>query len=243
MNKGTFWKIIDTANASVADRQDLGAVLNATEKELMKLPAAEIASWHQLKHFYFVLADRPELWAACAAINASGEDYEFADFRSWLIAQGHEVYLRTLHDPDSLADLDIPAGSANFESFYYTGHELYAMKKELESKEPEAIFLACIKWTAENITEIYDFYNMYNMDQRAKIDTLAYEHLDDLTNEHDIYQDAHIRELSEEVLADILSEIHLGPKMEQLGLDDLPYIVPRLYQKYEAEQEFEQGDE
>ena len=45
------------------------------------------------------------------------------DFRAWLIAQGREVYLAALADPDSLADVE-PYGGCQFESFSYVASKV-----------------------------------------------------------------------------------------------------------------------
>ena len=51
-------------------------------------------------------------------------DNGFIDFRDWLIAQGLEVYMAALKDPDSLAD--IPAyGGYCFEFLSYAGDSVY----------------------------------------------------------------------------------------------------------------------
>ena len=51
-------------------------------------------------------------------------DDGFIDFRAWLIAQGREVYLAALKDPDSLADVE-PYGNCCFESLSYVGDATY----------------------------------------------------------------------------------------------------------------------
>ncbi|WP_300914334.1 DUF4240 domain-containing protein, partial [uncultured Acetatifactor sp.] len=48
-------------------------------------------------------------------------DYnDFSYFRGWLIAQGREVYLAALADPDSLTDVET-YGGCQFEDLYYIG--------------------------------------------------------------------------------------------------------------------------
>ena len=54
---------------------------------------------------YSGLAYQYGLWTAASVIERGGcTDDGFIDFRGWLIAQGREVYMATLKDPDSLAD-------------------------------------------------------------------------------------------------------------------------------------------
>jgi len=51
-------------------------------------------------------------------------DDGFIDFRAWLIAQGRDVYLSALADPDSLAGV-IPYGDCCFETLSYVGDYAY----------------------------------------------------------------------------------------------------------------------
>lgn len=51
-------------------------------------------------------------------------DDGFIDFRAWLIAQGRDVYLSALADPDSLAEVT-PYGDCCFETLSYVGDYAY----------------------------------------------------------------------------------------------------------------------
>ena len=54
---------------------------------------------------YASLAYQYGLWTAASVMERGGcTDDGFIDFRGWLIAQGREVYMAALKDPDSLAD-------------------------------------------------------------------------------------------------------------------------------------------
>lgn len=110
--------LIDEVNSEI-DRTDEKTILNATERKLMKFSASDIVDWHNIKSLYMDLAYRNNLWAACAATHSHCSDDGFIDFRSWLISQGKEVYMSALHDPDTLAGVDIPEGKANFERYGY----------------------------------------------------------------------------------------------------------------------------
>ena len=127
MNKDAFWNLIDEVNAKV-DRNDQEAVLLATKEKLMELPPSEIAQWDQIKETYRYLANRNQLWAACAATLSHSSTDGFIDFRYWLISQGKEIYLNAIHNPDSLANYDIPKGSANFERYGWIANEAYEIK-------------------------------------------------------------------------------------------------------------------
>ena len=56
-------------------------------------------------HAYSSLADQYGLWTAASVMERGGcTDDGFMDFRTWLVAQGKEVYMAALKDPDSLVD-------------------------------------------------------------------------------------------------------------------------------------------
>lgn len=71
------------------------------------------------------------MWDAAEIIKEYGcSDDGFIDFRAWLIAQGKEVYLAALADPDSLAEVE-PYGDCSFELMSYVGEYAY---KQLTGK-------------------------------------------------------------------------------------------------------------
>ena len=55
-------------------------------------------------------------------------DDGFSDFRMWLIAQGKEVYLNALKDPDALSGVT-PYGYCSFESLGYISSQVYSAMK------------------------------------------------------------------------------------------------------------------
>ena len=55
-------------------------------------------------------------------------DDSFSDFRMWLIAQGKDVYLNALKDPDSLSGVT-PYGYCSFESLGYISSQVYSAMK------------------------------------------------------------------------------------------------------------------
>lgn len=116
MEKDGFWQVIDGVNAKLG-RGDQAAVLRATETALMAFHPQDILDWHNIKDVYMKQANRLDLWAACTATHSHDTDDGFTDFRAWLISQGKDVYMAALADPDSLAGLDVPACSCNFESY------------------------------------------------------------------------------------------------------------------------------
>lgn len=96
------------------------------------------------------LAYRNDLWAACAATRSHYTDDGFIDFLFWLVSRGKEVYMNALNDPDTLADIDIPEGAADFEKYGYVACYAYAKKVALEKEGPNSILLDYTSWIAEN---------------------------------------------------------------------------------------------
>lgn len=93
--------------------------------ELVERGPRAAQGFHDIMHAYSDLADRYGLWDAASIIKEYGcGDDGFLDFRGWLIAQGKDVYLAALKDPDSLAELD-PYGDCCFECLAYVGDLAY----------------------------------------------------------------------------------------------------------------------
>lgn len=68
-------------------------------------------------------------------------DDGFIDFRAWLIAQGKEVYMNALRDPDTLADIE-PYGDCCFECLSYVGDYAYEQltgRSAYDEMEPDRI--------------------------------------------------------------------------------------------------------
>lgn len=122
-DKDTFWEMI--AQAKVQYGQDMDAAEIWLTNELVKRGPVAAQSFHDIMHAYTDLANRYGLWDAASIIKEYGcGDDGFLDFRSWLIAQGKEVYLAALKDPDSLADVE-PYGDCRFERLAYVGDYAY----------------------------------------------------------------------------------------------------------------------
>lgn len=214
MDKETFWSVIGEVNRCV-EGNDQEAVLEATRKKLMEFSAADIARWHEIRGAYMELAYRNDLWAACAATGTHCSDDGFIDFRSWLISQGRDVYMKVLQDPDSLAEVDIPAEGADFEVYGYVAINTYAQKKEIETKGLASILKDYLAWIGrEGLTS-----------EEAYLRTLEYK--------NDIYQEIDAHPLGAEEKEEILSEVDLRPDISSCwNREMLPEIVPRLCWKY-----------
>lgn len=119
MNKDIFWGLIQEAKERFG--QDMDAAEVWLTDELVKRGPEAAQGFHDIIHAYSDLAYQYGLWDAASIINECGcSDDGFLDFRSWLIAQGREVYLAALKDPDSLAEV-VPYGECRFECLAYVG--------------------------------------------------------------------------------------------------------------------------
>ncbi len=126
MNKDVFWDMIHKARA------ECGGDLQRMEDNLIKtvsfMSPLDIRLYKDINDEYIRLADKSGVYAAGSAINGRYcSDDGFLDFRGWLISQGKEVYMKTLKNPDSLADVDaVPLdGYYQWETFTYIASEAY----------------------------------------------------------------------------------------------------------------------
>ena len=119
MDPDAFWDLI--AGAKRECGQDMDASLQWLTERLTTLGPQQAQDFHDILHGYKHLAYKYGLWTAATMMCGDGcSDDGFMDFRAWLIAQGKEVYLAALADPDSLADVEA-YGGCQFEEFTYVG--------------------------------------------------------------------------------------------------------------------------
>ena len=122
MDPDAFWDLI--AGAKRECGQDMDASLQWLTERLTALGPQQAQDFHDILHGYKHLAYKYGLWTAATMMCGDGcSDDGFMDFRAWLIAQGKEVYLAALADPDSLADVE-PYGGCQFESFSYVASKV-----------------------------------------------------------------------------------------------------------------------
>ncbi len=120
MTKDDFWALI--AQAKERCGQDLDASAEWLEAQLLGMGPQEVRSFGNILHGYLTLANKFGLWTAANIMLDGCTDDGFIDFRSWLIAQGKDVYLAALRDPDTLAEVPLYGGGC-FESLAYIGGE------------------------------------------------------------------------------------------------------------------------
>lgn len=102
----------------------MDAYLQWLTKCLSEMNPQCVQDFHNIMHGYQDLAYQYGLWTAASLMCDGGcSDDGFIDFRAWLIAQGREVYLAALADPDSMALVDRYEG-CQFEELSYVGHRV-----------------------------------------------------------------------------------------------------------------------
>ncbi len=117
-NKDTFWALV--AEAKEECGTDMDGEVQWLKDRLVTLGPQQAQDFHNIMCGYMELANQYGLWSAASILCDGCSDDGFTDFRAWLIAQGKEVYLSALQDPDSLAEVS-PYGGCQFECFAYVG--------------------------------------------------------------------------------------------------------------------------
>jgi hypothetical protein len=133
MNQQQFWDII----------QDSLRAGNAEDQLEFLSDKLESFSKEELLDFDYIFRQLHEdcyswdIWAAAYTIQGGCSDDGFIDFRSWLVAQGKDVFEKALKNSDSLAELDREKleESEEAEDFYYLAADAY---EELTGKEIES---------------------------------------------------------------------------------------------------------
>lgn len=99
INKDTFWTLIGQA------KEHRGGPNEWLMEQLVGMGAEQAKTFDAMARVYMDLAYQYGLWTAASVMEQGGcTDDGFLDFRTWLVAQGRDVYMAALKDPDSLAD-------------------------------------------------------------------------------------------------------------------------------------------
>ena len=99
INKDTFWEQIAQAKKQPHDPSDW------LMAQLVSMGPEQARKFDTIARVYVDLAYQYGLWTAASVMVKFGcTDDGFIDFREWLVAQGKEVYMAALKDPDTLAD-------------------------------------------------------------------------------------------------------------------------------------------
>jgi len=127
INKDTFWALM--AEAKAVCGPDLYAEDDWLKEQLQAMWPGEALRFHHIAQRYLQLSNKYGLWSAARLMSdcCIDTDSSFTNFQSWLIAQGKDIYLAALKDPDSLAVVE-PYGGCSFDSLYFVGGYVYEGK-------------------------------------------------------------------------------------------------------------------
>ena len=127
MSKAQFWNLIEKAKEVCGTDLDASAVW--IKQQLFYMTPEDVLQFHNLVYSYRDAAYKYGLWTAAGIMMEAGcSDDSFSDFRMWLIAQGKDVYLNALKDPDSLSGVT-PYGYCSFEALGYISSQVYSAMK------------------------------------------------------------------------------------------------------------------
>jgi len=131
INKDTFWELIAQA------KEHPDGPSEWLMEQLVDLGPAQAKKFDDIACAYTSLAYQYGLWTAASVMERGGcSDDGFIDFRGWLIAQGKDVYMAALKDPDSLADAPDYADQ-RFDCLPHMGNQAY---EELTGREIYEVF-------------------------------------------------------------------------------------------------------
>lgn len=183
MDDQKFWELIQVASRGVAESDDAFGQKRreAMLAELLQLPPDEIMHFRRLFDQKVDLAFSYRLWGAAYLINGGCSDDGFYHFSCWLVGTGHEVYRKTLQDPDSLADLldgewPLQASYASAAQEAWTqrsGREYMEFYKELEQ-------LGRLPADTEEEDEYWDFDFDDNDEMRERYPRLSEIYLSEM---------------------------------------------------------------
>lgn len=229
MDKEAFWRLIDEVNRSV-DIGIHGEVLDETIDRLVDLPAAEIVGWYNIQGVYTNIAERDNLWAAYKAIRPQGTNDGFLNFRLWLISQGRDVYMATIHDPDFLARLDIPRRDVEFEDYGYAPAFAYAIRAIIMQKGLDALLFQFHRWCFRH-SDILPVPGAFVSDQDTRF--IWHKFCLDIAGLYDIHKAVGVPPMNARELHDIYMEFSASDMPAGMRrADEIQRFVPKLYKKY-----------
>ena len=123
MTISEFWSIVERGHA--LSPNDMAEKCRLLEKDLERLPTAEILSFaHHFCECYH-RANKWDLWGAAYVIHGGCGDDSFMDFHATLISMGRKAFEAALADADSLADFDIDPKWACYEGYQYVPGQVF----------------------------------------------------------------------------------------------------------------------
>lgn len=133
MDKDEFWKIIEKARQESNGDQDLHykilvETLSAYEPE-------HIIQFEIIFEQFVRDADDYKIVAAQKIIEGGVTDDTYLYFRCWLIAQGEQVFLAALNNPDTLTDVAEGGFSTDFEELLYVATAAYHKRTGIKEED------------------------------------------------------------------------------------------------------------
>jgi len=122
MSDDEFWKLIGLIS-NEDEEPDLSLLIESLEK----CSPEELIGFQERFDFHHCRSYTWDLWGAGYIINGGCSDDGFDYFRGWLIAQGKDVFERSLNDPDTLADV-AKSDFAECEELLYVAWHVYEQK-------------------------------------------------------------------------------------------------------------------
>ena len=122
MTRDEFWNLIAESKAQTG--QNVDAQYDYLAEKLTAMRSEEALRFHGICYAYTDAAVKYGLWDAASCMLGGCSDDMFMDFRCWLVAQGKEVFMQALANPDSLASVEL-YGQGNFETLAYLGSTVY----------------------------------------------------------------------------------------------------------------------
>lgn len=122
MNKDEFWELINDVRETCTN--DIRKMAPELEERLNAYSVEDVQKFCGIYNTYHNALDKPGIVSVAHQMaHEMLTDDGFIDFRNWLIAQGKEVYMRTMQNPEILVK---KAGAAidgwyEFEEFGYVG--------------------------------------------------------------------------------------------------------------------------
>ena len=184
-------------------------------------------------NFYHDIAEREHLCVAYAAMGYESDQSEFEYFRSWLISKGHDVYMNVLHDPDMLAEINMPENAALFEDYWYIAGYAYDKKKVYERLGEEKVSEEFEKWMQQEGKKLAKYYKDFRDPKFSQEFYLERKFIEKVSLEYGLDIAFVLNRPSEDTVDEIMEEIHLDEDISSdWTIAQLKDIVPRLYEKY-----------
>lgn len=127
IKESEFWGLIKRAKDKAEDTYEQVEILTEI---LAQRSEEDIIEFEKIFHRLYVASYTSPLWAAAYIINGGCSDDGFDYFRGWLIAQGKDVYYKSIDHPDYLAKIisDEDMGEAECEDMLYVAGKAYESK-------------------------------------------------------------------------------------------------------------------